>query len=188
MSRPRSFPLSWLRLAAAALALTLLPLAVRAQEAPGLGLSSYIGQNVSSTGIAGRPDTTFDSVQELIAVKPGRPLTQGDVDSSVARLKQHPGVNEVGLDLQPSADGVRVRFILEPALYVGMYRFPGALNEFSYTRLLQVANYNAQMPYSATDVTHAEDALVQFYRQQGYFRAEVRSQLEEDPEHGLVNV
>ncbi len=66
--------------------------------------------------------------------------------------------------------------------------FPGALKQFSYTRLLQVANYNAQTPYSANDIRDAEDALVKFYRQQGYFKAEVRSELKQDKQHELVNV
>ena len=159
-----------------------------AQAFPSLGVSSYAGQNVSSVDIAGRPDITFNSVENLIAVEPNQPLEPKDVDASVAALKQHSGVRDVRVDLQPSANGVQVIFVLRPAMYVGMYEFPGALKEFAYSRLLQVANYNAQMPYSATDITQAEDALVKFYRQQGYFKAEARSELAEDKEHGLVNV
>jgi hypothetical protein len=44
------------------------------------------------------------------------------------------------LDLRPEQDGVRVVFILQPAIYFGMYQFPGA-ERFSYARLIQVANY-----------------------------------------------
>ena len=174
-------------LACAILFLTL-DVAARAQGLPNLGVSSYAGQKVSSVDVAGRPDVTFTAVQDLIAVQPDKPLTPQDVDASVVGLKRHPGVQDVQVDLQPSAEGVQVRFVLGPAMYVGMYQFPGALKEFTYTRLLQVANYNAQSPYSASDVSQAEDALVRFYRQQGYFKAEVHSELAEDKEHALVNV
>ena len=116
----------------------------RAQQVPGVQVSSYEGQNVSSVDIAGRPDVTLDSVQGLIAVKPNQPLTQDAVDASVSVLKASPGVTDVRVDLQPSADGVQVEFVLRPAMYIGMYEFTGALKEFTYTRLLQVANYNAQ--------------------------------------------
>jgi outer membrane protein assembly factor BamA len=159
-----------------------------AQGLPNLGVSSYAGQNVSSVGIAGRPDVSFNSVQSLITVQPDKPLTEKDVDSSVSALKREPGVNDVHVDLQPSSAGVQVRFVLDPAIYVGMFEFPGALKEFAYTRLLQVADYNAQTPYSSADIAHAEDSLVSFFRQQGYFRAEVRSELVQDSAHGLVNV
>jgi len=173
---------------AAALPLLVIPAFMRAQQMPTLGLSYYIGQKVSSVDIAGRPDVSFNSVQNVIAVRPGQPLVQQDVDATVASLKQHSGVQDVGLDLQPSSDGVRVAFILRPAIYVGMYEFPGALKEFTYTRLLQVANYNPQAPYSASDVSQGEDALVQFFRQQGYFLVEVHPELAMDNEHGLVTV
>ena len=162
------------------------PLANAQGAAP--GVSSYAGQNVSSVEIAGRPDVSFNSVEHLIAVEPNKPLTQQQVDASVAALKQQSGIRDVQVDLQPAAQGVQVTFVLGPAMYVGMYEFPGALKQFSYTRLLQVANYNAQSPYSANDISQAEDALVQYFRQHGYFKAEVRSELSEDKEHELVNV
>ncbi len=163
-------------------------LGITAQNIPSPGVSSYVGQNVSSVDIAGRPDVTLNSVQGLIAVKPNQPLTQDAVNATVTALKDSPGVTDVHVDLQPSADGVQVEFVLRPAMYIGMYQFPGALDPFTYTRLLQVANYNAQTPYSATDINNAEDALTRFYRQHGYFQAEVQSKLNQDQEHGLINV
>ena len=155
---------------------------------PSLGVSAYLGQNVSAVDVAGRPDVTFSDIQRLISVKQGKPLTQEDVDSSIAALKQHGGFEDVKLDLQPSAGGVAVRFILQPAVYIGMYEFPGALTEFSYTTLLQTANYNSQMPYSASDVNQSEEALVQYFRQHGYFLAEVRPEAVPLSDRQLVNV
>ena len=180
---------TWLRLAGWLLALLpfLPPSIARAQQLPSLGLSAYVGQNVSSVDIAGQPDTTFDSVANLISVKQGKPLSEDDVNASIAALKQR-GFQGVKLDLQPSADGVQVRFILTPAIYVGMYDFPGALKEFNYTTLLQVANYNSQTPYSASDINQAEDALVQYFRQRGYFQVEVHPEVVPQTDHRLVNV
>src|SRR5215467_8029898 len=102
---------SWLRPAGWLLALLpfLPPLIAYAQQLPSLGLSAYVGQNVSSVDIAGQPDTTFDSVANSITVKAGKPLTEDDVNASIASLKQR-GFQGVKLDLQPSADGVQVRF------------------------------------------------------------------------------
>jgi outer membrane protein insertion porin family len=175
-------------MAATAVVVFLLPALSAAQGLPNLGVSSYEGQNVSSVEIAGRPGVTLDSVQGLVAVKAGRPLTEQEVNASVNALKQSPGVTDVHVDFQPSADGVQVEFVLRPAMYIAMYQFPGALNEFTYTRLLQVANYNAQTLYSASDISASEDSLVQFYRQNGFFRAEVQSKLVPDQQHGLIDV
>src|SRR5215469_9560430 len=174
--------------AATILELLLLPRFTWAQESPGQAASAYAGQTISLVDVAGRPDVTYQSVQNLIPVKHGQPLEQKDVDAAIAVLRQRTGIQDIALDLQPVADGVRVVFVLRPAVYVGMYEFPGALNEFSYPRLLQVANYNPQTPYSASDVQHAEDAIVQFFRQEGYFLAEVRPEIERLGDSGLVNV
>lgn len=175
----------WLTLAGQLLALAAIP--CLAQQMPSLGLSAYAGQNVSSVDIAGQPDVTLPSVQSVIAVKQGKPLSEEDVNASIAALKQR-GYSDVKLDLQPSADGVQLRFILTPAVYVGMYDFPGALKEFTYTTLLQIANYNSQMPYSATDISQAEDALAHYFRQHGYFQVEVHPELAPLTDHRLVNV
>ena len=115
--------------AATAVVVFLLPGVAFGQGLPNMGVSSYVGQNVSSVDVAGRPDVTLDSVQGLIAVKPNQPLTQEAVDASVTALKDSPGVTDVRVDLQPSADGVQVEFVLRPAMYIAMYQFPGALNE-----------------------------------------------------------
>src|SRR5579862_3385309 len=160
----------------------------RAQQFPTLGVSNYVGQNVSSIDVAGRPGISYDSVQSDVAVKPNQPLTEKDVNATVSALKDRLGVKDVAVNLQPSAEGVQIEFVLRPAVWVGMYDFPGALGEFPYTRLLQVSNYNPQTPYSASDIKEGEDSLTQFFRQQGYFRAEVNAKLVEEEQHELVNV
>ena len=176
------------RVAAATLALSLLSWSAWAQQSPDQAISAYAGQNVSSVDVAGSPAVTFDSVRNLISLKQGQSLQQNDVDSTIAALKQHTGVQDIGLDLQPEAEGIRVTFILRPAVYIGMYEFPGALKDFNYTRLLQVARYDSQMPYSTRNVQQAESTLVQFFRQQGYFLAEVRPEIQPVGDLGLVNI
>lgn len=167
----------------------LYPSVCSAQSAgSGQMLSSYIGQPVSTVEIAGQPDQTLASVQRFITVKPGQPLAKNDVIATINALKQQGGFSDVGLDLEPDANGVRVIFVLKPAIYVGMYQFPGATKVFSYSRLLQVSNYPTQAPYSASDVQQAETSLVKFFRQTGYFTAEVHSEVATDSTHNLANV
>jgi outer membrane protein insertion porin family len=159
-----------------------------AQQLPDQTLALYSGQTVSSVEVAGQPGVTFDSLRNLITVKQGNPLTQDDVDTSIKALRDRGGFQGAHVDIEPAADGVRVEFILQPAVYVSMYEFPGAVKEFPYSRLLQVANYQSQAPYSSTDVQQGVDALVQFFREQGYFLAEVRSEVVPDANHGLATV
>ena len=175
-------------LVAAISALLLWRLPASAQLPADQTIALYAGQTVSSVEVAGQPGVTFQSVRNLIAVKPGQPLRQNDVESSLSALRDRGGFKGAVLDIEPAADGVRVEFILQPAIYVAMYEFPGAVKEFSYARLLQVANYQSQSPYSVTDVQQANDALVHFFREQGYFLAEVRSEVVTDGAHGLATI
>jgi outer membrane protein assembly factor BamA len=93
----------------------------------------------------------------------------------------------VQLQIEPEANGVRVLLVAEPAVWFGIFEFPGA-ERFNYSRLVQVANYPPQAPFNAGDVQKDADALLRFFQQQGYFEAEVRPQVNLDTGHNLANV
>lgn len=182
----RQYLQAWI---AAAMALTALWSAPACAQSVGTQLlSTYLGQNVSSIDIAGRPDVTLDQISRLLSVQKDKPLTQADIDASVAALKKSGQFDNVWVSAQPTPDGVRVQFILEPGFYLGMYQFPGGLKEYAYSRLLQVSNYSTPSAYSAQDVTQGENNLVQFFRRDGFFLAEVRPEPITDTAHHLVNV
>lgn len=162
---------------------------LHAQFGPGQQmLASYVGQNVSRVETAGQPDRTVENLQDVISVKSGQPLRQEDVTASIAALQKVSGISSVTLDLEPEADGVRVVFVLHPGIYIGMYQFPGATRQYNYSRLLQVANYPSQAPYSTADVQRSEQALVRFFQRDGYFEAAVQSETAVDASHELANV
>jgi outer membrane protein assembly factor BamA len=177
------------RLAALALlvGLPVAKLACQSTPSPQL-LASYIGQNVSGVEIAGQPNITYEGLRDSIAVTSGKTLTQPDINSSVQALKQASGASDVTLDIQPEANGVRVVFVLHPAIYIGMYQFPGATRQYAYSRLLMVSNYTAQSPYANADLRRGEDALVRLFRQDGFFEAEVHAETVVDSAHSLANV
>jgi outer membrane protein insertion porin family len=150
-------------------------------------LGSYEGQNVASIDIAGRPDLSTAQFELIFAQKAGQPFSKQKVMDTVAALKMQGHLKKIRLEVDPDPHGVRVLLILEPAVYFGIYRFPGA-SVFPYSQLLQVANYPVQTPYSAPEVERDRLALLKFYRQQGYFQAEVKTELKVDTVHDIANV
>ncbi len=150
-------------------------------------LNSYDGQNVTAVEIAGRPDLDTSKFMPLLPQHAGEPFSQGKTDQSIDALKRAGNFNEVQLQIEPEANGVRVLLIVEPAIWFGIFEFPGA-ERFNYSRLVQVANYPPQAPFNAGDVQKDSDALLRFFQQQGYFEAEVRPQVKLDTEHNLANV
>lgn len=151
-------------------------------------MRSYEGQKVSSLEIAGRPDINPAALEPYLVQKVGEPFSQAKIEQSVENLKSDAAQQDVQVQVLPDVNGVRVMMILQPGMYFGMYDFPGALKHFPYTRLLQVAEYPPEGPYSIADVERATRALTTFYKRTGYFQAEVKPEIISDAKHGIVNV
>ena len=78
--------------------------------------------------------------------------------------------------------------ICQPAIYYGLFDFPGAVGRFPYSRLLQVSDYPPRGAYSPVDIQNAQASLVRFFQQNGYFEAQVEPEIQTDAAHGLVSV
>jgi outer membrane protein insertion porin family len=150
-------------------------------------LPSYEGQNVSSVELAGRPDLDTRRLLPLLQQRADEPFSQAKVDASVAALKRTGQFDNVQLEVRPESRGVRVLFVLQPAIYFGIYEFPGA-ERLPYSRLLQVTSYPPRGEYTQVDVDNALRGLQTFLRRIGYFQAEVHPELEMHPQYGLVDV
>jgi outer membrane protein insertion porin family len=149
-------------------------------------IALYQGQKVSAVEIAGRPgyDHSWD---RLIVQRAGQPFSQQVVQASAEALKKIQGVTDVRLQVLPEAEGLRVMFVLDPALYVGLLEFPGA-GRFQYSTLLQTANYPNEAPYADSYVKQSQAALVKFFRLRGFFLPQVTPEVKPDPAHGLANI
>jgi len=150
-------------------------------------LYSYDGQNVTAIEIAGRPDLDSSKLTPLFPQHAGEPFSREKTEQSIAALKSAGKFSDVQLQIDPEANGVRVLLIVEPAVWFGMFEFPGA-ERFPYSKLVQIANYPPQAPFNAGDVQRDSDALLRFFQQEGYFEAEVRPQVNLDTGHNLANV
>lgn len=150
-------------------------------------LSSYNGQKVASVEVAGQPSLKMAEFAPLLLQKRDEPFSQQDVEQSAAAIRAKGKFETVRIQIEPETSGIRVLFIPEPAVYFGLFEFPGA-GRFPYPRLLQVANFPEQRAFNETDVENASRALVSFLNEQGYFHAAVRPQVQVDTGHEIANV
>jgi outer membrane protein insertion porin family len=150
-------------------------------------LSSYEGQNVTAIEIAGRPQSATADFASLFVQKAGKPFSADEVNQTAAALKAATKATDVRVQVDAEANGLRVQFIIEPAVYFGIFEFPGA-KQFHYSRLTQVANFQAQTPFNADDVEQDRKALLTFFRQHGYFKATVDAEVKVDESNGLANI
>ena len=150
-------------------------------------LSSYEGQNVVSVEIAGHPELNTAQFASAFVQKAGTPFSTDEVDKTAAAIKATGKFSEVQIQVDPKASGVRVLFILQPAIYFGIFQFPGA-DRFAYSRLVQIANYPPEAPFNADDLEQDRQNLLTFFRQEGYFQVEVAPEVKVDAANQLANV
>jgi outer membrane protein insertion porin family len=151
-------------------------------------LPSYEGQNVTSVELAGRPDLNPAPFERLLVQHAREPFSIAKVNQSAAALKHTGKFQEVQLQVRPEPGGVRVLLVLEPAVYFGIYEFPGALEHFAYARLLQVTDYPPRGVYTSVDVQDARNNLQTYLRRSGYFLSNVETSLENHPQFGISDV
>lgn len=179
-------PVAYLSVLAVAL-LRFLFLSLHAQQLKPPTIS-YEGQKVASVQLAGRPDVNVKQLMQVVTQTQGAPYLQQKIDESIAALKKAGNFTDVQLDIRPQSNGLEVQFVLQPAMYFGVFDFGNATRVFSYNRLLQLAEYPNQQPYSAGRVDEAESNLLTYFHQTGFFQATIEPKLQIDQEHGIVNV
>jgi len=148
---------------------------------------SYDGQIVSSIRVIADPHLDVEKLKPLISQKVGQPYSPSDVHASIEALKRAGNFTKVTIDADPEPAGLRLNFILEPAYYVGVVNFPGATKVFTYTRLLQVINFEDQQPYEKFRMPEQESLLLTFFRSNGFFVAKIHSDAQLDDNHQIAN-
>jgi outer membrane protein assembly factor BamA len=149
---------------------------------------SYDGQRVAAVDLVANPKISVDSLRPLVQQKPDEAYSTPKVEGTMSALKETGRFSKVEVDVKPDPGGLRVTFTLEPALYFGIFQFPGATKSFSYTRLLQVIDIPNQTPYQQDVVAKAGGALLQFLISEGYFQAQVETESRFDETHMLADV
>jgi outer membrane protein insertion porin family len=150
-------------------------------------LSSYEGQNVSSIEIAGQPNYTKSQYEHLLVQQIGQPFSREQVGKTADALKSAGNFEHVDTRVEPESDGVRIVFVLQPAVYFGVFQFPGA-ERFPYSQLIQTADYPVQKAFNPSEVETDGQSLVTFFRQEGYFNATVAPQIAVDSAHAIANI
>jgi outer membrane protein assembly factor BamA len=149
--------------------------------------SSYEGQNVTSIEIAGRPDFDVSRCPSCLVQKIGEPFSKEKTDATADALRAAGNFYRVETQVEPEANGVRLVFVLEPAVYFGIFDFPGA-KRFPYSQLIQAANYPMQEAFNPVEVDADRTSLTTFFQREGYFGASVDAKIAVDFANAIANV
>jgi len=158
------------------------------QVAPQAAQVSYEGQNVSAVSLIANPHRDLEPLRACITLRPGDPYSEEKIRASVEALEKAGGFPKVQVSVVPDVTGLRISFLLEPAYYLGVVDFPGVGKSFSYTRLLQVVDLPDEDPFDPSRLPTAEETLTTFLRKNGFFHANVHTDMKIDDAHRLVSV
>ena len=150
--------------------------------------SVYEGQNVAEIDLVANPHRDVEPLRSFVDQKPGQPYSQAKVEASVKALEATGQFPKVQVNVVPDPAGLRLNFLLEPAYFLGIIDFPGATNQFTYTRLLQVVDLPDEDPFVKARLGIAETTLQEFFRRNGFFQATIHTDSQIDDAHQLVNV
>lgn len=142
---------------------------------------------MSSIQIAGRPEYSSVQFSQLFLQKAGEPFSKEKVNQTASAIKAAGHFQQVQTQIEPALDGVRVMFVVQPAIYFGIFEFPGA-ESFPYSQLIQAAHYPIQTPFNPADIVQDNQDLIKLFQQSGYFQARVAPKLSVDSAHSLANV
>ena len=157
-------------------------------QQPSSSKVSYEGQKVAAVDLVANPKISVESLWALVQLKSGDSYSNAKVESTISALRGTGRFTKVEVGVKPDVAGLHVTFTLEPALYFGIFDFPGAIKHYSYTRLLQVVDIPNQTAYKQDLVTKAANNLSQFFISTGYFLAQVQAETQFDESHMLANV
>jgi outer membrane protein insertion porin family len=161
---------------------------VQCQQAGESNKVSYEGQKVAAVDLVANPKISVESLRPLVQQKTGEPYSGSKVENTISALRGTGRFSKVEVEVKPDPGGLHVTFTLEPALYFGVFDFPGATKGFSYTRLLQVIDIPNQTPYKQDVVSKAAGNLFNFFVSAGYFQAQVQPEGQFDETRMLANV
>jgi outer membrane protein insertion porin family len=164
------------------------PLCTQCQQTSQSNKVSYEGQKVAAVELVANPKISVESLLTLVQQPSGEPYSSSKVAGTISALQGTGRFSKIEVDVKPDTGGLHVTFILEPALYFGIFDFPGATKSFSYSRLLQVIDIPNRTPYKQDLVSKAGDNLHQFFVSAGYFQAQVQPEPRFDETHMLANV
>ena len=176
-----------LRSIARAALLAVLAVAGAAAHAQTVPATNYEGENVTAIDLASRPEADVEYLRDLIVQKPGQPYSNAKIRQSIAAVMATKEFASARAEVAPENGGLRLAFVLEPAYYLGLVQFPGAVPEFSYARLLQVVTFSEGAPFLRRQMDDGSGAMQTFLARSGYFGATVNLRTDIDNEHKLVN-
>ncbi len=118
-------------------------------------------------------------LERVQVVKKGAPLRTEDVAESIDRLFVTGRFEDIAVEVEPSDNGVIVRFVTKPARFVGGVTTQGGTSQPpNRGELVSTTQLQLGAPFQDADVVNAVDRMKAMFQANGLYEAEVTPQVE----------
>src|SRR5260370_58182 len=127
-------------------------------------------------------------LKEAQTLKVGDLLHKADVSAAIDRLFATGAYDDIQVDVQPSGNGVTVRFVTKPKLFIGHVATQGKVKSPPNTgQLVNAAQLSLGQPFDPKEVPTAETALKRLLTRNGLYESTVQAR-QEASDHEQMNV
>jgi outer membrane protein assembly complex protein YaeT len=122
-----------------------------------------------------------DDLKRVQILKPGDALTEEDTAEAIDRLFATGMFEDIAVDVEPSADGVVVRFLTEPARFISGYAVTGGINlPPSRGEITSTAQLQLGAKFRQEDVATAVDRINVLFQSNGLYEAKIAPEVKMD--------
>jgi outer membrane protein assembly complex protein YaeT len=114
-----------------------------------------------------------NAIAERVSVQPGRPLNRLEVRHSIQRLFASGRYANIRVETEPEGDEAVVRFVTEPAWFVGRVTVNGAPEPPNPGQLITATQLNIGQPFYEDHLPPAVESLKRVLEGDGLYNAEV---------------
>src|SRR5260370_6295498 len=141
----------------------------------------------SQSDPAAQPLSARD-LKEAQTLKVGDALHKADVSAAIDRLFATGAYDDIQVDVQPSGNGVTIRFVTKSKLFIGHIATQGKVKSPPNTgQLVNAAQLSLGQPFDPKDVPTAETALKRLLTRHALYESTVQAR-QEPSDHEQMNI
>lgn len=149
----------------------------------------YEGQRIIAIQFqpADQPLTGRD-LRRALTVHAGSLFAERELRTSIQNLFETGRYSDLAVDATSTDGGVILKFITEPAYFVGRVFVTGVNQPPNSGQLYSAAKLSLGAPYRAADNTQAIESITSLLRQNGFYRASVAARVQYQPQTENANI
>jgi outer membrane protein assembly complex protein YaeT len=129
-----------------------------------------------------------DDLARRVPFHAGSIFHEPDLRAALQRLYSSGRYADLAVDAREEGAGIALRFVTQRAYFIGRIEVLGAKQPPNESQLIGIAKLRSGTLYSPADKNQATESMQILLRQNGFYNADVKSEVQYEPEYEQANV